>query len=321
MKKIQLLLLAFALTYSSLAQVAISTTGNAPHASAMLDIQGSHKGLLIPRVWLQSTVDNATIPNPAPTLLLWNSNAALPGGTGYYFNGGTAASPNWKPLQDIVLPLNKSVSTDGAAFTIANYSQNAASSAIKAVAGGNGNALEVVGKMKIAGGGQTPAAGKILTSDAEGNATWEGAVAFSVVGARFDGAGDFANGVEKKIPFLTEVYDLGNNYNDSYTSPHSTFTVPVKGIYHFDVQVAWINADESGNYYVNLFGLSNGSQWSIARSEIKDADLLEHHISIDVLLNAGDQVYVGALQTSGSTQSIDWSTKSMHFNGRLVIKL
>jgi hypothetical protein len=242
-------------------------------------------------------------------------------GVGYYFNSGNTITPNWQPLQDITLPFSKSTSTDGAAFTIANYSQNTASAAIKAIAGGNGNALEVVGKLKIAGAGQAPAAGKVLTSDANGNATWEGGVAFSVVGARFDGAGDFATGVEKKIPFLTKVYDLGNNYNDSYTSPHSTFTVPVSGIYHFDVQIGWLNADESGLYEINLYRLRAGVQASLAMSYIKDADLLRHTLTLDVLLQAGDQVYVGAQQDSGSTQSIDWSQTHNRFNGRLVMKL
>jgi hypothetical protein len=65
MKRIQLLLLAFTIAYTSSAQVSITTNGNSPHASAMLDIQSSNKGLLIPRVWLQSSVDNTTVPTPA----------------------------------------------------------------------------------------------------------------------------------------------------------------------------------------------------------------------------------------------------------------
>ncbi|MCF2491751.1 hypothetical protein [Dyadobacter chenhuakuii] len=41
-----------------------------PDTSSALDIVGTDKGLLIPRVSLQSLTDNVTIPNPATALLV-----------------------------------------------------------------------------------------------------------------------------------------------------------------------------------------------------------------------------------------------------------
>lgn len=76
----------------------INTTGAVPDASAMLDVVSASKGLLIPRVSLTSLSDGTTISNPATSLLVFNTNAALADGTGFYFNSGTAGSPAWTKL-------------------------------------------------------------------------------------------------------------------------------------------------------------------------------------------------------------------------------
>src|SRR6266496_647667 len=60
----------------------------------MLDIKSSNKGLLIPRIALTSTDDNATIPLPATSLLIYNTATAGSGGAsvtpGYYYWTGSA---------------------------------------------------------------------------------------------------------------------------------------------------------------------------------------------------------------------------------------
>ena len=78
--------------------VAINTTGNSPDASAMLDIQSSTKGLLIPQVSLTDLTDATTISSPAHSLLIYNTNAAVTGGKGYYYNSGTSGSPVWTKM-------------------------------------------------------------------------------------------------------------------------------------------------------------------------------------------------------------------------------
>jgi trimeric autotransporter adhesin len=55
----------------------------------MLDIKSSNKGLLIPRVNLLSDSDILTIANPRISLLVYNTNATLTYGDGYYFWNGT----------------------------------------------------------------------------------------------------------------------------------------------------------------------------------------------------------------------------------------
>ncbi len=102
MKKIiQIVILTiFSLPILHAQNVGINSTGATPDSSAMLDIVNSSKGLLIPRVALQSTTDAVTIPTPANSLLVFNNNAAMTGGqgTGYYYNSGSTGSPLWIKL-------------------------------------------------------------------------------------------------------------------------------------------------------------------------------------------------------------------------------
>ena len=80
---------------SSAQNVGVNATGSAPNVSAGLDVDFTNKGLLIPRVALTSLTDAVTILTPATSLLVYNTNGAVPGGTGHYFNSGTPASPVW----------------------------------------------------------------------------------------------------------------------------------------------------------------------------------------------------------------------------------
>ncbi len=92
MKKIYYLLFAFAFSFQFLrAQIGIGTLS--PHASSMLDISASDKGLLVPRVSLTGTNDNTTIAGSATSLLVYNTNTSTPGPNqvtpGYYYWDGS----------------------------------------------------------------------------------------------------------------------------------------------------------------------------------------------------------------------------------------
>jgi hypothetical protein len=71
--------------------VGINTTGAAPHASAMLDVDATNRGLLIPRVSLTDVTVASPVTSPATGLLVYNTNAAVTGGngTGFYYWTGT----------------------------------------------------------------------------------------------------------------------------------------------------------------------------------------------------------------------------------------
>ncbi len=88
------------------AQVGIGTTS--PDPSAILDINSTDQGLLIPRISLSDVTDTSLdgTTNAATGLLIWNTNAAVTGGSGigyYSFNGTgwqklTTAADNTKVL-------------------------------------------------------------------------------------------------------------------------------------------------------------------------------------------------------------------------------
>jgi trimeric autotransporter adhesin len=63
-----------------------------PDASALLDLSAINKGLLIPRVALTSLTDAVTITAPATGLLVYNTNGAVPGGAGFYYNSGKGSA-------------------------------------------------------------------------------------------------------------------------------------------------------------------------------------------------------------------------------------
>lgn len=64
-------------------QVGINTT--TPNNSSVLDVFSSNKGVLFPRVSLQSVTDVTTVLNPAEGLLVWNTNNGLVQGKGFFY--------------------------------------------------------------------------------------------------------------------------------------------------------------------------------------------------------------------------------------------
>jgi hypothetical protein len=97
MKKTLLLPVFVSLVFTLAAQnVAINNDASTPHASAMLDVKNSNKGMLIPRVSLLSTADVVTIVSPATSLLVFNTNASISGGSGIGFY--TWSGSNWIKL-------------------------------------------------------------------------------------------------------------------------------------------------------------------------------------------------------------------------------
>lgn len=334
MKKTVLLLAIIILHQYAFAQnnVGIGTVN--PNASAALDISSTNKGLLIPRVALQSTIDASTIPSPATGLLVYNTNVVMAAGTGYYFNNGTAASPAWTKINDLTLPYYKATTAPIPAFNIENYSLSSTSTAVRGFSQGGtgvsaysalGNALETNGKVKIAGGGQAPSQGKVLTSDANGNATWEGAIAFYATGIKAGGSAVIPPNTVVKLAFGSEMYDIGNDYNNSEASPHSTFIAPVHGIYHFDGKVTWLSNDISGSAVsLSLKVLNNGNTTVINEmiSNFPDQFYLTQQFSTDVELQAGAQVFVTVdHNVSGTNVSLQTAARYAHFNGMLKIKL
>jgi len=92
LKAFTLLVLLFALTLSGYSQgVAISNTSASANPSAGLDVNFTNKGLLIPRVALESTTSSSPLSAHVAGMIVYNIHTEHDVTPGLYFNNGT----NW----------------------------------------------------------------------------------------------------------------------------------------------------------------------------------------------------------------------------------
>jgi hypothetical protein len=75
-----------------------------PDASAALHISATNKGVLFPQVSLASLTDAAAVLSPAPSLLVYNTNGALSGSAGFYYNAVTTTASAWTRLNTGATP-------------------------------------------------------------------------------------------------------------------------------------------------------------------------------------------------------------------------
>ncbi|MFP3831316.1 hypothetical protein [Chryseobacterium sp. SIMBA_028] len=101
MKKCTLLLLFLLFENNFQAQVGINTT--TPDPSSVLEVAGSNKGLLIPRIALTGSSDTVTVPLPANSLMIYNTAAVSDVLPGYYYWSTTAG--RWTKVLDDLRPI------------------------------------------------------------------------------------------------------------------------------------------------------------------------------------------------------------------------
>jgi hypothetical protein len=95
--------------------VKISPTPGTPDPSAILETQDTSRGVLLPRVNLQSPTDAVTIANPATSLMVFNTGTTL-APAGFYYNAGTPQAPQWA----LVLPNPANTALNMNGFAIEN---------------------------------------------------------------------------------------------------------------------------------------------------------------------------------------------------------
>ena len=116
MKKNLLPLILCCLPFFAFAQgVKISPQPGTPDPSAILETQDTTRGVLMPRVNLQSSTDTATISNPATSLMVFNTGTTL-APAGFYYNAGTPQAPQWA----LVLPNPANTALNMNGFAIEN---------------------------------------------------------------------------------------------------------------------------------------------------------------------------------------------------------
>lgn len=179
---------------------------------------------------------------------------------------------------------------------------------VSAINNGNGLALSIKGGLRINGGNTNPGAGKILTSDAQGNATWQtpvltntATIGFLVSGVAQGGLQVLPNNTEYKIHPAIKEYDGSNNFSLYNQSPSSTFTAPVAGLYRFTINIGIESNDVLDTYidysYLYLMVRSNGidSQKDLAVAWKPDWSEISLTVDKVVALKAGDQVWARSL--------------------------
>jgi hypothetical protein len=177
-------------------------------------------------------------------------------------------------------------------------------------------ALDINGKIKISGGGQSTRQGMVLTSDVNGLASWEGAVAFAAQGNANENI-NLSGGLLTKVLFSSENYDLGNNFSAS------VFTVPTHGIYQLNAKVSWIAPIGYFRVFGTLMLIRNGVETTLAQHKIyvETQMVASNEFNLDYELQPGDQLYVRIIHESNDPKSIYSENTSCRFSGRLVVKL
>ncbi len=150
--------------------------------------------------------------------------------------------------------------------------------------------LDVEGNVKIADG--TQGDGKILTSDANGNAYWNGLVGCSAGNSGGQTTSDTINaGSIPTVVYKHEIFDDGGNNYDPITG---IFTAPYDGVYNCSavLLMGWAGASTSAssNIYLridknNIYLASSQSYYSGGSSTY-----VGFSMSMDVKMVAGDNV-------------------------------
>lgn len=193
-----------------------------------------------------------------------------------------------------------------------------------------GYGLDVDGKVKIAGGNTNPGAGKVLTSDATGNATWQPVPQATKIAFRATGSNcSYPPSMHTTVNYQAEEYDYGSVYNPTTYR----FTAPVSGVYHFDAHTGLLQNSSVYNMSDVDMQLRLERPGNTVKCLVSSRSPIENlgssgsraHVSIstDVKLQAGDMIYVTVYQycysfTPATTNIGSFSGNTDYFSGHLL---
>lgn len=174
--------------------------------------------------------------------------------------------------------------------------------------------LEVNGQIKITGG--NPGAGKVLTSDANGLASWQdGAPKIGFNVTESSGPVSVPDANNFIVPFSSEQFDDGNVYN---TGTYA-FTAPAPGLYHFSARITWDAFTAEGpavSLVIRVNGIpAEGTTQTIAASAYGITPMA---VQADIKLMPGDVVDVMIFQDSGFSQNLRLLSPDAGFSGYKV---
>ncbi|MFN8347976.1 MAG: hypothetical protein U0X91_23430 [Spirosomataceae bacterium] len=202
--------------------------------------------------------------------------------------------------------------TGGQEISAENYAGyfNGAQNGIYATSGVGKPALRTAGSLqfrKINEG-----AGRTLTSDATGNATWQSNGAFFVTR---NADVSINSAVATKLTFNTKSVDPDNNFNTAL----SRFIAPQDGLYHFDVTIDWTATFTATKVYVQIVNLNTIDEVKRVATQVIQVSAEKPTLSCSATFHVlgSESVEVRVFQNSGSAKSIE-SSASTYFSGYMV---
>jgi hypothetical protein len=147
--------------------------------------------------------------------------------------------------------------------------------------------LDINGGLRIRGG--NPGASKLLTSDSDGNASWQDPVisvpeAFIAM-TPLSGSNTLLvdNGTKLVIPFQTNVQPSQTVDNANFNNSTHIYSAPEAGVYHFEVN---INA-----YFFGATAATTGSiDVVLETSPVNNGNFFYRYLRRSVYLKAGDYI-------------------------------